>query len=137
MSRLQVDQYARAQSTPNQNSINHSDLSVIFVQPQSVSTLLSLSPKLPTLKTIVTLGEIPGDARKITDAWGKGRGIRIFTLSEGDPRFVRASCYGVDWFSLSRGDRRKGTFTTSAGNCGHDRDHLLYLRKRPTVILVR
>ena len=122
---------------PNPKSINHSDLSVIFVQPQSVSTLLSLSPKLPTLKTIVTLGEIPGDARKTADAWGKDRGIRIFTLTEGDPPFVRASGCGADCFSLSRGYRRKGAFATSAGNCGHDRDHLLYLCKRPTVILVR
>ncbi|KAF9648062.1 long-chain-fatty-acid-CoA ligase [Thelephora ganbajun] len=62
--------------------INHSDLSVIFVQPQNVSTLLSLSPKLPTLKTIITLGEIPEAARKIADAWGKECGIKILTLNE-------------------------------------------------------
>ena len=68
----------------NPNSINHSDLSVVFAQSQNVSTLLSLSPKLPTLKIIVALGEIPEDARKIADAWGKERGIRILTLNEGE-----------------------------------------------------
>lgn len=47
-----------------------------------MSTLLSLSPKLPALKTIITLGGIPEDARKIADAWGKERRIRILTLNE-------------------------------------------------------
>ena len=75
----------RAQSEPKPDSINHSDLSIIFAQPQNVSTLLSLSPKLPTLKTIVSLGEIPEVARKIAGAWGVARGIRVLTLSEGEP----------------------------------------------------
>lgn len=136
VSKLRVYQYARAQSTPNPNSINHSDISIIFVQPQNVSTLLSLSPKLPTLKTIVALGEVPEGARKIADAWGNGHGIRIFTLSEGDPPFVRAPCCGANWLSPSRGDRRKGTFATPAGNCGHDSDNLLYLCERLTAIPV-
>ena len=64
------------------NSANHSDLSVIFAQPQNVSTLLTLSPKLPALKTIVALGDIPEAARKIADAWGKERRIRVLTLNE-------------------------------------------------------
>ena len=64
------------------NSANHSDLSVIFAQPQNVSTLLSLSPKLSALKTIVALGDISEAARKIADAWGKERRIRILTLHE-------------------------------------------------------
>jgi len=81
------------------NSVNHSDLSVIFAQPQNVSTLLSLSPKLPALKTIVALGDISEAARKIADAWGKERRIRILTLNErehvlGDLHF--ASLTGPD-----------------------------------------
>ena len=68
---------------PKLNSINHSDLSLVFVQPQSVAELLGSSTKLPTLKTIVALGEIPEDARKIADAWSKECGIRVFTLNEG------------------------------------------------------
>lgn len=67
------------------DSINHSDLSVIFVQPRNVSTLLGLSPKLPTLKTIISLEEIPEAARKIADAWGKECGIRVLTLNESKP----------------------------------------------------
>jgi len=77
----------RAESKPKQNSVNHSDLSIIFAQPQNVSTLLSLSPKLPTVKTIITLGDIPGDARKLADAWGKEHRIRILTLNERELAF--------------------------------------------------
>lgn len=62
--------------------IDHSDLSVIFVQPQNVSTLLGLSPKLPALKTIVAMGEISEAARRVVNAWGNARKIRILTLSE-------------------------------------------------------
>ena len=73
---------ACAKSKLGLDSINHSDLSVIFVQPQNVSALLGISPKLLTLKTIISLGEIPEAARKIADAWGKARGIRVLTLNE-------------------------------------------------------
>jgi hypothetical protein len=48
-----------------------------------VSTLLDLSPKLPTLKVIIALGDIPEAARTIANAWGGERGIQILTLSEG------------------------------------------------------
>jgi len=73
----------RTKSKPKRNSTNHSDLSIIFVQLHNLSALLSLSLKLPTLKTIITLEEIPEAARKIADAWGKERGIRVLTLNEG------------------------------------------------------
>ena len=119
---------AFAKSKPKPDSINHSDLSVIFVQPQNVSTLLGLSPKLPTLKSIVSFGEIPEAARKIADAWGKEREIRIFTLDDsklvfGFLHFPRFS----DQFRYSRGDRSKDTFTTSNCNSGYDCDYLLHL----------
>ena len=57
-----------------------------------MSTLLGLSPKLPALRTIVSLEEIPEDARRIADAWGKERRVRILTLKEGEVtfRFPRA-----------------------------------------------
>jgi long-chain acyl-CoA synthetase len=69
-------------SEPKPNSINHSDLSVIFVQPQNVSTLLSLSRKLPALKTIIALGDLPEPARRLADSWSKERGVRVLTLAE-------------------------------------------------------
>lgn len=86
----------RAKSKLKPNSINHSELSVIFVQPHNVSTLLGLSPKLPTLKAIVALGDIHEAARKLADTWGKERGIQVLTLNEGKlafcfPHFVIVS----------------------------------------------
>ena len=77
--------FTRADPKPKPKSTNNSDLSIIFAQPHNVSTLLSLSLKLPTLKTIVALGEIPEATRKIADAWGKERGIQVLTLNEGKP----------------------------------------------------
>ena len=88
--------FSRANSKLKSNSINHSDLSIIFTQPQNVSALLGLSPKLPTLKTIVALGEIPEAARTLADAWGKERGVRVLTLKERE--FVLFSRLCVSYY---------------------------------------
>ena len=63
-------------------SVNHADLTIIFVQVHNVSALLSLSPKLPTLKTIVAIGEVSAAPKDLLDAWSKQRGIRVITLAE-------------------------------------------------------
>jgi hypothetical protein len=63
-------------------SVNHADLNIIFVQVHNVSALLGLSPKLPTLKIIVAIGEISAAPKELLDAWSKQREIRIITLAE-------------------------------------------------------
>ena len=120
----------RTQSDFKRISINHSDLSIIFAQPHHVSTLLSLSPKLPTLKTIITLGEVSEPAHTIADAWGRERGIRILTLSEGESVHGPLSRLGSHGFWLSRGDRGKSTFATSVRSGGYNFNYLLYIRKQ-------
>jgi len=62
--------------------VNHADLTIIFVQAHNVSALLSLSPKLPTLRIIVAMGEIPAAPKDLLDAWSKQREIRVITLAE-------------------------------------------------------
>ena len=62
--------------------MNHADLSVVFVQAHNVSALLSLSPKLPTLKIIVAIGEISAASKELLDGWSKQRKIRVMTLAE-------------------------------------------------------
>lgn len=62
--------------------VNHADLSVIFVQTHNVSALLSLSPKLPTIKTIVSIGEMSATQKELLDAWSMQRKIRVMTLAE-------------------------------------------------------
>jgi long-chain acyl-CoA synthetase len=67
--------------------VNHADLTIVFVQAQNVSALLDLSPKLPTLKIIVAIGEIAAAPRELLDAWSKQRGIRVMTILERKPLF--------------------------------------------------
>jgi long-chain acyl-CoA synthetase len=62
--------------------VNHADLTIIFVQAHNVSVLLSLSPKLPTIKIIVAIGEISAAQKELLDAWSKQRQIRVITLAE-------------------------------------------------------
>ena len=62
--------------------MNHADLTIIFVQAHNVSALLSMSPKLPTLKIIVAIGEISPAQKDLLDAWSKQRGLRVITLAE-------------------------------------------------------
>jgi len=64
------------------HSINHADLTIVFVQAHNVSTLLSLSPKLPTLKIIVAIDEISAAPKELLDAWSQQRKIRVMTLAE-------------------------------------------------------
>jgi len=63
-------------------SVNHAELSIVFVQAHNVSVLLGLSPKLPTLKIIVAIGEISPASRELLDTWSKQREIRVVTLGE-------------------------------------------------------
>ena len=67
---------------PFGSSVNHADLTIVFVQAHNVSPLLSLSPKLPTLKIIVAIGEISAASKQLLDVWSQQRGIRVMTLAE-------------------------------------------------------
>jgi long-chain acyl-CoA synthetase len=68
--------------------VNHADLAVVFVQVHNISALLSLSPKLPTLKIIVAIGEISAAPKELLDAWSQQRKIRVMTMAERK-RFFR------------------------------------------------
>jgi len=63
-------------------STNHTDLAIVSVQAHNVSTLLSLSPKLPTLKIIVAIDEISAAPKESVDVWSQQRKIRVMTLAE-------------------------------------------------------
>ena len=110
----------RARSDLKRISVNHSYPSILFAQPHHVSTLLSLSPKLPTFKTIIALGEISELVHTIADACGRERGIRILTLSEGESVHGPLSRLGSHGFWLSRGDRGKSALATSVRGGGYD-----------------
>ena len=126
--------YVRGHTFPNcvnstehfVRSVNHADLSVIFVQAHNVSALLSLSPKLPTLKIIVAIGEISAAPKELLDAWSKQREIRVMTLTERKYLFerfhIRYSCYklsGRDWHQVS--------YRTANGYVGNGCNDLLHI----------
>lgn len=87
--------------------MNHADLTIVFVQAHNVSVLLDLSPKLPTLKIVVSIDEIPAAPRELLDAWSKQRGIRVMTILERQRLFnlLRDLCSPCE--STSGGDRRQ------------------------------
>jgi len=107
------------------HSINHADLSVVFVQAHNVSTLLGLSPKLPTLKIIVVIDEISAAPKELLDAWSQQRKIRVMTLAERK-WFLPISGLNSPYES-SGGDRRQVSNRSSNGHAGNDRDDLLYI----------
>ncbi|KIP09103.1 hypothetical protein PHLGIDRAFT_126556 [Phlebiopsis gigantea 11061_1 CR5-6] len=62
--------------------LNHTESTLIAVAPQHVTTILKLSSKLPLIKAIVVMSELPQESRKIYEAWGAQVGIKIYDLSQ-------------------------------------------------------
>ncbi|KAI0755282.1 long-chain-fatty-acid-CoA ligase [Daedaleopsis nitida] len=62
--------------------VNHAELSVVFVAPEHIPFLLTLSPKLPTLKMIVSLEAMDDDQKRVLTAWGKTHNIRFMDIAE-------------------------------------------------------
>lgn len=89
--------------------MNHADLTIIFVQIHNVSTLLSLSPKLPTLKIIVAIGETSAASKELLDAWSKQRSVRVMTLTEREYPLAQF-CGRCLLYGFSGGDWRKGSY---------------------------
>ena len=54
----------------------------MFAASEHVPHLLKLSPKLPTLKMIISMDEASDDARRVLADWGKTRDIKIMAIEE-------------------------------------------------------
>lgn len=63
-------------------SVNHTEMTLVAVSIAHVSTVLKLAAKLPTLKVIVAMAEIPAEEKKIYQAWGEQVGIKVMDLPE-------------------------------------------------------
>ncbi|PIL22879.1 transporter [Ganoderma sinense ZZ0214-1] len=74
--------------------INHSDLSIVFAAPEHIPFLLTLSPKLPTLRYIVSIEPTDDDQKRVLTAWGKTRGIKVMDIAEFE-EFGRANLIDV------------------------------------------
>ncbi|KAG8887969.1 hypothetical protein FRB98_008642 [Tulasnella sp. 332] len=62
--------------------IQHAEISLVFVTTQKIATLLTISHKTPTIKTIVSIEKLHDTTRDILIRWGKEKGIEIMDLLE-------------------------------------------------------
>ena len=69
-------------------SLNHTESTLIAVAPQHVTTILKLSSKIPQLKAILVMTELPQESRKIYEAWGGQVGIKIYDLPECKQKYT-------------------------------------------------
>ena len=57
-------------------------MNIIFVAPQHMTSILTLGPKTPTIKVVVSLEPLVPEERKIYETWGQQLGIKIMDLPE-------------------------------------------------------
>lgn len=62
--------------------IDHAHLTIVFTTSDHIPTLLKLMPKVPILKTIVSIDELSIDSRKILTEWGLTTGVKVLELRE-------------------------------------------------------
>ncbi|KAG9028636.1 hypothetical protein FRB95_006267 [Tulasnella sp. JGI-2019a] len=62
--------------------IKHAEISLAFATTQHIATLLAISHRTPTLKTIVSIEKLHHTTRDVLTRWGKERGIEIMDLPE-------------------------------------------------------
>lgn len=57
-------------------------MNIIFVAPQHMTSILTLGPKTPTIKVVVSLEPLVPEERKIYETWGQQLGIKIMDLPQ-------------------------------------------------------
>lgn len=54
----------------------------MFAAQEHIPFLLTLSPKLPTLRLIVSIEELEDDEKRILTAWGQTRNVKLMDITE-------------------------------------------------------
>ena len=110
------------------SSINHSDLSVVFAAPEHIPFLLTLSPKLPTLKMVVSIEPLEDDEKRVLNAWAKSRNLKFMDIAEREQACLliplvssRADCMRSGGVGTREPHRRYSRHIKHAGH------YLLYL----------
>ncbi|EIN07731.1 acetyl-CoA synthetase-like protein [Punctularia strigosozonata HHB-11173 SS5] len=62
--------------------INHAYLTVVFVGPQHIPTVLKLAPRIPCLKMVVSLDDLSAEAKPLLTSWADSVNIKLTTLRE-------------------------------------------------------
>jgi len=63
-------------------SLGHAEVSLLFLQPSGLATVLGAAKNLPTLKTIVTVGTLHAETKSILKLWSEQNDIKVFELTE-------------------------------------------------------
>ena len=63
-------------------SLGHADVSILFLQPSGLASVLGVVHKLPALKTIVTVGTLHAETKSILKLWSEQNKIKMFELTE-------------------------------------------------------
>jgi len=63
-------------------SVGNADVSLLFLQPSGLATVLGVAHKLPALKTIVTVGPLYAETKSILKLWSEQNNIKVFELTE-------------------------------------------------------
>ena len=63
-------------------SLGHADVSLLFLQPSGLATVLGVAHKLPALKTIVTIGILHAETKSILKVWSEQNNIKVFEMTE-------------------------------------------------------
>lgn len=62
--------------------IKHAEISLVFATSQHIPTLLTISSRTPTMKTIVSIDKLHHSTKDVLTRWGRERGIEIMDLPE-------------------------------------------------------
>ena len=69
-------------------------MNLIFVAPQHVASVLTLGPKTPTIKVVVSMEPLVPAERKIYETWGQQLGIKIMDIPERELNTLQPlACY--------------------------------------------
>ena len=66
--------------------VNHAELTIVFAAPDHIPFLLTIAPKLRTLKVIVSLESLEDDQKRVLSAWAKTVGVAFKDITESMPR---------------------------------------------------
>ncbi|KAG8982468.1 hypothetical protein FRB90_006767, partial [Tulasnella sp. 427] len=62
--------------------INHAEIPIVFATKVKLSALLSLAPKLKTLKTIVSIDPLSAESKTVLSAWATQHGLELMDMPE-------------------------------------------------------
>ena len=65
-----------------ESSLNHTESTLVAVAPQHIATILKLSSRIPQVKAILAMTQLPEESKKIYQAWGEQVGIKIYDLPQ-------------------------------------------------------